>query len=47
MFYATAIVDSAGRARFAADIYGRDATLERALAARSRQVVAAASPPAE
>jgi murein L,D-transpeptidase YcbB/YkuD len=47
MFYATAIVDSDGSPRFAADIYGRDATLERELAARSSQVVSAASPPAE
>jgi murein L,D-transpeptidase YcbB/YkuD len=47
MFYATAIVDREGSSRFAADIYGRDATLERELAARSSQVVSAASPPAE
>ena len=34
LFYATAIVDSEGGARFAADIYGRDVTLEQELAAR-------------
>jgi murein L,D-transpeptidase YcbB/YkuD len=36
IFYATAIVDSEGSTRFAADIYGRDASLERELAARYR-----------
>jgi murein L,D-transpeptidase YcbB/YkuD len=36
IFYATAIVDSEGGTRFAADIYGRDTTLERELAARHR-----------
>jgi murein L,D-transpeptidase YcbB/YkuD len=36
IFYATAIVDSDGGARFAADIYGRDAQLEQALAARRK-----------
>jgi murein L,D-transpeptidase YcbB/YkuD len=34
LFYATAIVDSEGGARFAADIYGRDVKLEQELAAR-------------
>lgn len=34
IFYATASVDSEGNARFANDIYGRDAKLERELAAR-------------
>jgi murein L,D-transpeptidase YcbB/YkuD len=34
IFYATAIVDSAGSPRFVADIYGRDATLEQELAGR-------------
>jgi murein L,D-transpeptidase YcbB/YkuD len=34
IFYATAVVDSKGKARFAADIYGRDPKLERELAAR-------------
>jgi murein L,D-transpeptidase YcbB/YkuD len=34
IFYATAVVDSGGRPRFAADIYGRDAKLEQELAAR-------------
>ena len=34
IFYATAAVDSDGSARFAADIYGRDAKLEQELAAR-------------
>jgi murein L,D-transpeptidase YcbB/YkuD len=36
IFYATAITDSDGSVRFVADIYGRDATLERELAARYR-----------
>jgi murein L,D-transpeptidase YcbB/YkuD len=31
IFYATAIVDSDGSPRFAADIYGRDAKLEKLL----------------
>ncbi|GAB3428388.1 L,D-transpeptidase family protein [Massilia solisilvae] len=35
LFYATATVDSKGRPRFAADIYGRDAKLEEQLTARS------------
>lgn len=34
LFYATAIVDGDGTPRFFADIYGRDARLERLLAAR-------------
>jgi murein L,D-transpeptidase YcbB/YkuD len=34
IFYATAAVDSDGSARFASDIYGRDAKLEQELAAR-------------
>jgi len=34
LFYATASVDGEGKARFAPDIYGRDAKLERELAAR-------------
>ena len=38
IFYATAIVDSEGGARFAADIYGRDAQLLKTLAARRSQV---------
>jgi murein L,D-transpeptidase YcbB/YkuD len=42
IFYATASVDSEGRARFAADIYGRDAKLEQELAARRSQMAAAA-----
>jgi len=42
IFYATATVDSEGRARFATDIYGRDPKLERDLAARHRQIVSAA-----
>jgi murein L,D-transpeptidase YcbB/YkuD len=37
IFYATASVDGQGRARFAADIYGRDAKLEQELAARQGQ----------
>jgi murein L,D-transpeptidase YcbB/YkuD len=39
IFYATAAVDSEGSARFAADIYGRDAKLERVLAARRGRLV--------
>jgi murein L,D-transpeptidase YcbB/YkuD len=35
IFYATAIVDTDGGARFTADIYGRDAKLEQILAARA------------
>jgi murein L,D-transpeptidase YcbB/YkuD len=42
IFYATASVDSEGRARFAADIYGRDAKLEQELATRRSQMAAAA-----
>lgn len=38
IFYATAIVGSDGNPSFAADIYGRDATLEQALAARRGQM---------
>lgn len=34
IFYATAAVDTEGKARFAADIYGRDAKLAQELAAR-------------
>jgi murein L,D-transpeptidase YcbB/YkuD len=37
IFYATAIVDSDGSPRFAADIYGRDPKLRQELAARQRQ----------
>jgi murein L,D-transpeptidase YcbB/YkuD len=44
MFYATAIVDSEGGARFAADIYGRDVKLERELAGR-RSPAAVSEPP--
>jgi len=36
VFYTTAIVDAEGRARFLADIYGHDRTLQRALAGDSR-----------
>jgi murein L,D-transpeptidase YcbB/YkuD len=36
IFYATAIVDGDGSARFVADIYGRDAKLQQELAARYR-----------
>jgi murein L,D-transpeptidase YcbB/YkuD len=36
VFYTTAIVDAEGRARFLADIYGHDRTLQRALARDSR-----------
>lgn len=38
IYYATASVDSQGSPHFAADIYGRDAKLERELAARPGQV---------
>jgi len=38
IFYATAIVDTDGSARFAADIYGRDASLRQTLAARRNQI---------
>ena len=47
IFYATASVDAEGRPRFAKDIYGRDARLERELAARHRQIVSAAGGPAD
>jgi len=47
IFYATAIVDSKGSPRFAADIYGRDSKLEQELAARHSQIVSAAGRPAE
>jgi murein L,D-transpeptidase YcbB/YkuD len=47
IFYATAIVDSKGSLRFAADIYGRDAQLEQELAARDVQIVPAPGRPAE
>jgi murein L,D-transpeptidase YcbB/YkuD len=42
IFYATAVVDSDGSARFTADIYGRDAQLRQALAARPAPVIAIA-----
>jgi murein L,D-transpeptidase YcbB/YkuD len=41
IFYATAIADSDGSARFAADIYGRDAALERELWLRHKQLAGA------
>ena len=41
LFYATAIADGEGGARFAADIYGRDVTLEQELAARRRSLKSA------
>jgi murein L,D-transpeptidase YcbB/YkuD len=41
IFYATAIVDSKGSPRFAADIYGRDANLEQELAAHDSKSVPA------
>jgi murein L,D-transpeptidase YcbB/YkuD len=47
IFYATAIVDSQGSARFAPDIYGRDTKLEQELAARHRRMVTAAGLPSE
>jgi murein L,D-transpeptidase YcbB/YkuD len=42
IFYATATVDREGSARFATDIYGRDAKLEQDLAARRRPMNIAA-----
>jgi murein L,D-transpeptidase YcbB/YkuD len=42
IFYATAIVDSDGSPRFVSDIYGRDSELDEVLAARHRQIAAAA-----
>lgn len=39
IFYATAAVDNEGSARFAADIYGRDAKLEQQLAAGHSQII--------
>jgi murein L,D-transpeptidase YcbB/YkuD len=42
IYYATASVDSEGSPHFAADIYGRDAKLDRELAARHGQVSAGA-----
>jgi murein L,D-transpeptidase YcbB/YkuD len=47
IFYATAITDSDGSPRFAADIYGRDAKLEQELAARHSQIVSAPGRPAK
>lgn len=47
MFYATASVDSNGNARFAADMYGRDAKLVQALASRRSTAVASPSRPAD
>lgn len=46
IFYATAGVGADGKARFAADIYGRDAALEKQLAARHAAIAAAAPGPA-
>ena len=46
IFYATAVVDSKGSVRFAADIYGRDPKLEHELAARRSRTAAPASAPA-
>jgi murein L,D-transpeptidase YcbB/YkuD len=42
MFYATASVDSNGNVRFAADMYGHDAKLVRALASRRSAIAASA-----
>jgi murein L,D-transpeptidase YcbB/YkuD len=47
IFYATAIAGNEGGPRFAADIYGRDAKLEKVLAARHSQLVGAAGRAAE
>jgi murein L,D-transpeptidase YcbB/YkuD len=47
IFYATAVVERDGTARFSPDIYGRDPLLESALAAHARQIVPASPPPTE
>lgn len=47
MFYATASVDSSDNARFAADIYGRDAKLAQVLASRRSTIVSAPDWPAD
>ncbi|MFC5479763.1 L,D-transpeptidase family protein [Massilia suwonensis] len=47
MFYATASVGSDGTARFAADMYGRDAKLVQVLGSRRSAVVSAPSRPAD
>ena len=47
LFYTTATVDGKGSPRFAADIYGRDVTLERELAARHSQLLAPVGRPAK
>ena len=39
LFYATAAVDNTGKARFAADIYGRDAKLRQALEGRRNRLI--------
>ena len=44
LFYATAIADGEGGARFAADIYGRDVKLEQELAARSSSPALVSAP---
>jgi murein L,D-transpeptidase YcbB/YkuD len=46
IFYATAIIDSDGGTRFAADIYGLDGKLEQELAARHGRLNGAAGAPA-
>ena len=45
MFYATASVDSNGNVRFAADMYGHDAKLVKALASRRRSIAASSGRP--
>lgn len=47
MFYATASVDSNGNVRFAADMYGHDAKLVKALASRRSSIVASTRRPTD
>jgi murein L,D-transpeptidase YcbB/YkuD len=47
MFYATASVDSNGNVRFAADMYGHDAKLVRALTSRRSTIVASPRRPTD
>jgi murein L,D-transpeptidase YcbB/YkuD len=47
IFYATAMQDDDGTARFAPDVYQRDPVLEQALAARTAEIVPASPPPTE
>jgi murein L,D-transpeptidase YcbB/YkuD len=47
IFYATAMVDRDGTARFVADVYGRDSLLERELTAHASQIVPTPPPATE